>query len=186
MLMIAVAIAATGAPVSTDPVIPRLIALFDEACLQTFPTDGGLDSLMAAKGATALTTEQVQKTFRGDPGRGWLLKDGSDTIQVMLELPPFHACSVRRMTVAGLDNLDAYRRLVDPYEAAHPTFAPVAVYETDFGNIHVYAVGEQRTLPGGGTEALFVFDQHITDAKRRAAGETGVEVRFVRQIHIAP
>jgi hypothetical protein len=72
----------------------RMAALYDEVCLKAFPDDAAVDRLMAEKGAAPLTPEQAQITLRGDPGRGWLLKDGERNIQIMLELPPFHACSV--------------------------------------------------------------------------------------------
>jgi hypothetical protein len=59
-------------------------------------------------------------------------------------------------------------------------------YDTDYGDIHVHAVGEQRVLSDGGRESLFIFDQHITDPKRRAAGETGFVLRFVHQFAPPP
>ena len=37
-------------------------------------------------------------------------------------------------------------------------------------------------MADGRRESLMVIDQHITDPARRAAGETGTEVRFVHQI----
>ena len=43
-----------------------------------------------------------------------------------------------------------------------------------------------RTFPDDTSESLFFFDQHITDPKRRAAGETGVVLRFVHQFAPAP
>ena len=179
-MLVLMAVAAAGA--TPDPVLARMVALYDEICLQSFPIDAAVDALMAKKDARPLTADEVKVTLRDDPGRGWAIKDGERTITVFIELPPYHACSVRRGTDAGFADLGAYRTVADPFEAAHRGFAPMAPMEGDLGDIHVHAIGEQRTLPGGGAESLFVFDQHITDPAKRNAGQTGVEVRFVHQI----
>ena len=160
-----------------------MVALYDEVCLQTFPIDGGVDKLMAAKGATALTPEQVKVTLVDDPGRGWKLEDGDRTLYVVLELPPFHACSVRRFFPDAIPDLDAYRVVADRFEADHPSFSPITPYNADRGDLHVHAVGEQRRLAGGSEDSLFVFDQHVIDPAKRAAGQTAINLRFVHQIH---
>ena len=175
--------AATPAPAAADPAFDRLVALYDEVCLQAFPIDGGVDRLMATKGAVALTPDQVKVTLVDDPGRGWRIKDGSREVLVFLELPPFHACSVRRFFPAGIPALPAYRAVAERFETDHPGFAPVAPYDVDRGEIHVHAVVEQRALAAGEQESLFVYEQHITDPVKRATGQTAVNLRFVHQIH---
>lgn len=166
-----------------DPALARLTALYDEVCLQAFPIDAAVDKAMADRGATPLTPEQVKVTLVDDPGRGWRIRDGDRDILIFLELPPFHACSVRRDFAAGLPDLSAYRPVADRFEAGHGGFAPVRSFDMDRGDLHVHAVGEQRMLPGGSAEALFVFDQHVIDPAKRAAGQTAVNVRFVHQLH---
>ena len=180
MLMLIAAAAAAGA--TPDPVLARMVALYDEVCLQAFPIDAAVDALMAKKRARPLTAEEVKVTLVDDPGRGWAIEDGARTITVFLELPPYHACSVRRGTDAGFTDFGAYRAIADSFEASHRGFAAMKPMEGDVGDIHVHAIGEQRVLPGGGAESLFVFDQHLTDPAKRAAGQTGVEVRFVHQL----
>ena len=182
MLTIA-AILAAQAVAAPDPVEQRMATLYDEVCLQAFPIDGAVDKAMAARGATPLTPDQVRVTLVDDPGRGWVVKDGDREMLVFLELPPFHACSVRQFTTAGFADLTAYRAVADPFEQAHPGFVGLgAPYDVDKGDLHIHAIGEQRTLPGGGQESLFVFDQHVIDPAKRAAGSTRVNVRFVHQI----
>ena len=78
-------------------------------------------------------------------------------------------------------DVSEYRAIADKYQAAKGGFEPIAPYDADYDDIHVHAVGEQRTLADGGTESLFIFDQYITDPKRRTAGETGIMFRFVHQ-----
>ena len=170
---------AAAMPISIER---RMASLFDEVCLQAFPSDAAVDRVMAAKGTTPLTPDQVQVTLVDDPGRGWSLKDGARDILVFLELPPFHACSVRRFTEV-VPTFSHYRTVADAFERAHPGFVPAQPYDADKGDIHIHAVGEQRMLPGGGSESLLVFDQHVVDPARRAKGETGVNLRFVHQIH---
>jgi hypothetical protein len=160
-----------------------MAALYDEVCLKTFPIDAAVDAIMASKGATPLTPEEVRVTLVDDPGRGWLLDDGDRKIQVTLELPPFHACSVRAMVSSGPQDMEAYKKVSQAFEDEHRGFRPAAPYDKDIAGLHIHAVGEQRDLPGNSTESLLVFDQRVTDPQRRAAGETAVSLRFVHQIH---
>jgi hypothetical protein len=169
---------AAAAP--ADMELSRMTALYDQVCLKTFPDDKAVEALMMAQGARPLTPDEVKVTMRDDPARGWALKDGNATVWV--EFPPYHACSVRWNT-SEIGDLREYRSISDGYERTVGGFTPINPFDTDYGDIHVHAVGEQRTLPDGSTEALFVFDQHITDPKRRAAGETGVSLRFVHQYY---
>ena len=176
---------------SPDPAIARMAALYDAVCLQAFPIDGAVDSLMASRamvesGATPLTPEQVKVTLVDNPGRGWRVKDGDRDMLVFLELPPFHACSVRRFLPTGRIDLGAYRPVADRFEADHPAFAPLEPHEVDRGELHEHGYGESRELSGGGAESLFVIDQHVIEPAKRAAGEAEVNLRFVHQIYAAP
>src|SRR6478609_6120669 len=122
-LVLAAAAAASAAQPADRARLERMVALYDELCLEKFPDDVAVDALMAAKGATPLTPEEVRVTFNDDPGRGWLLEDGDIEIQIMLELPPYHACSVRWMTADGFGDLSGYQSVIDEFEAAGPAFA---------------------------------------------------------------
>lgn len=179
-LLLQAAPAPVPPPAAAD--LTRMVALYDEICLQTFPIDAQVDALMAKKGATPLTPEQVKVTLRDDPGRGWQLKDGERTYWVFLELPPYHACSVRAGIGSGSPDLAPYRAALNAFKATHAGFTPQPPQDYDLGAVHVRAASEFRALPGGTGEQLMVIDQHITDPDRRARGETGTSLRFVHQI----
>jgi len=174
-----------GASDAPDDMVQRMVALYDEACLQAFPNDEKIGALMAGKGATPLTPDEVKVTLRDDPGCGWRLKDGERSVLIFLEIPPFHACSVRWSAPQKLSDDDAgYRAVVERYKASHDGFTPGPMMDRDLGEIHVHGVTEGRTLPGGGGELLMLIDQHVIDRSRRAEGETGVSMRMVHQIRL--
>lgn len=178
MLMV-LALAASTNSAGADQ-LSRMTQLYEQVCLKTFPDDKAVEALMTARQATPLTADQVKVTMRDDPARAWELQDHSAT--VWIEFPPYHACSVRWNT-PDIGDLHEYRAIANRYEAANGTFSPMDPYDSDYGDIHVHAVGETRPLPDGGAESLFIFDQQVSDAKRRAAGETGYSLRFVHQFH---
>ena len=175
-------VAAAGAS-ETDQRMARMTALYEQACITAFPDDKAVEALMKARNATELSPADVKITMRDDPARGWDLQDGGASLWI--EFPPYHACSVRWNTT-GIGDLTAYRAITAIYEKLIGGFQPVRPYDADQGQIHVHAVGEQRTLANKGTESLFIFDQQINDAKRREAGETGVVLRFVHQFAPPP
>jgi hypothetical protein len=161
-----------------DQRLSRMTKFYEQVCLKAFPDDGAVAMLMKAQDARELSPDEVKVTMRDDPARGWELKGEGAT--VWIEFPPFHACSVR-WNAPQISDLGVYRQVADAYEGARSGFIPIAPFDADQGVIHIHAVGEQRTLQSQATESLFVFDQHISDPKRREAGETGVVLRFVHQ-----
>ena len=176
-LLLAVATAASPDIVQRQS---RMTDLYEQACLKAFPDEHLIEVLMTERKAVPLTAEEVKVTLGEDPGRGWQIKDGNISALLILEYPPYNACSLR-WPMPGYPDIQAYRAIADRYEVKKGGFGPMKPYDTDIAGIHVHAVGEQRNLAGGGTESLFVFDQHITDPQRRAAGETGIMFRFVHQ-----
>jgi hypothetical protein len=178
MLLLGLASLTAPAVADADQRNTRMAGLYEEICLKTFPDDKAIDALMTAKGAQPLSPEDVKVTLGDDPGRAWNLPDKSATI--WLELPPYHACSVR-WSSPQFGDLSRYREVADKYERKQGGFSTIEPFEGDAGPIHIHAVGEQRPLPDGGTESLFIFDQQISDQKRRDAGETGYVLRFVHQ-----
>ncbi|WP_150125035.1 NMCC_0638 family (lipo)protein [Tsuneonella mangrovi] len=163
---------------SADEKLSRMAALYKELCLGAFPDDKAVEALLSTKNAQELTPEQVKITMRDDPARGWKLQDGTTT--VWLEFPPYHACSVR-WNAPQIGDLSSYRTIASNYEDALGGFYPTDPLDADQGDIHIHAVGEQRTLADKGSESLLFFAQSIHNEKRRAAGETGFSLRFVHQ-----
>lgn len=182
MLILLALVAGTG-PTEADQRLSRMTALYEQVCLKAFPDDNAVEALMKARNARELSPEDVKITMRDDPARGWDLGDAGATL--WLEFPPYHACSVR-WNATQIGDYHAYRSIARAYERAVGGFRPVQSYDDDQGDIHIHAVGEQRILPNKGAESLFIFDQQVTDAKRREAGETGVVLRFVHQFAPPP
>ena len=184
-LLIALALAGAAQAVAAspppDPRLALMVALYDEVCLHAFPDNAAIDRAMAAHGAVALTPEQAKTTLRDDPGRGWRLADGDHGLQIMLELPPYHACSIRRGMGSAAIDLAPYRAVVDAYASRHGAFAPQPPFDRDVEGIHVHAEQAARALEHG-SEALMVITQTLTDPARRGKGETGTELRFVHQV----
>lgn len=181
--MLSILALAAAASAEVDARTARLTALYDEVCLRAFPDDKAVAALMTSKNAQEMSQNEVKVTMRDDPARGWHLPGEQAT--VWLELPPFHACSVRWSAPATGD-LAPYRALAERYEKAIGGFEPLRPFDADQGPIHVHAVGEARTLADQGAESLFFFVQHITDPQRRAAGATGLVLRFVHQLAPPP
>jgi len=178
MFMLLPVVAATGASAANQQ-LSQMTALYEQVCLKAFPDDKAVQAVMMERNARPLTSDEVKITMGNDPARGWELAQ-YDGASVWLEFPPFHACSVRWHT-PQIGDLHAYGSVAEKYESAKGGFHPIEAYDADQGDIHVHAVGEQRILPDRSSESLFIFDQHITDPKRRAAGEAGYVLRFVHQ-----
>jgi hypothetical protein len=186
-MMLAVAAQATApntttapAPL-TDPRMAQMATLYDEICLRAFPDDGKLDKVVKAKGATALTPEEVRVTLVDDPGRGWRIADPGGDILVILELPPYHACSVRWSGPVGAPDWAPYQTVIAPYLAARGGWATLPPTQMDRGDVHISATMTGR-MDAGGSEALMIFDQTPIDPARRAAPDAKADRRFVHQL----
>ncbi|MEO9131820.1 MAG: hypothetical protein ABI240_11495 [Sphingomonas sp.] len=173
--------APAGQAVADDGVLTRMTALYDEVCLKTFPDDGAVAAAMTAKGAVVMKPAALQIYLHDDPGRGWTIADGDSKFTVTVEAPPYHACSVRRMTMSGFTDLAPYYAVSEPYERAAGGYSKVKPMDMQLGMISSHATGEQKVARDGSAESLFVFSNTPNDSAERAKGLTGVEVRFVHQ-----
>ena len=180
ILLAALAQAAAANP--GPPTVSHMTALYDQICLRTFPDDAAVDRAMAKRKAIALTPMQVKVTLHDDPGRGWVVKGKGQPVMVMLELPPFHACSVRALAGEGPHDLSALRTVTDAYKQSHPGFAAEPVFEGERGGIRIRAENEVRRLPDGTADSLMVIDQRVTDPAQLGPGQTAAPLRFVHQI----
>ena len=164
------------------PTVAAMVSLYDEVCLRTFPDDAAVDRAMAKHKAIALTPEQVKVTLHDDPGRGWVVKGKGQPVMVMLELPPFHACSVRALAGDGPHDLTALKTVTEAYKRTHPGFTAEPVFEGERGGIRIRAENEVRRLPDGTADSLMVIDQRVTDPAQLGPGQTAAPLRFVHQL----
>ncbi|WP_420607498.1 hypothetical protein [Novosphingopyxis sp.] len=172
---------AQPADAQADATLSKMAALYEDICLDAFPDAGKAEARILALGAIELSPEVVKVTMRDDPARGWGFEDGSATI--WLEFPPFYACSVR-WNMPDMGDLSPYRDAVEAYAKTNAGFAPMDPMDVDQGDIHIQLTGEARDLSNGTKETLFMVVQNIRNEERRAAGETGLVVRFVHQIMV--
>jgi hypothetical protein len=186
MILLSMLLAAAPSPAPNVGLarLARAVDLYETACLKTFPDDAALDTLMAARSAMPLSAEDVKVTLRDDPGRAWQIGEGAERMFVFLELPPYHACSVRFMMPDAQYDLAGYRAVERRY-MGNADYTDINPLEGEQGDLHLRLVGKQRKLADA-TETLMIVDQHVTDIARRKAGETGVSLRFVRQIKADP
>lgn len=181
-MLLALALAAAAhAPKADDQeaMLRRMVALYDNVCLQKFPDDVSASSAIAAAGGQPLTVNEVRDHLYGRHGLGWRLPDGDGAFIVTIENPPYHQCSIRRWTPHGVSDIAAYRALADRYEAAHPGFTPIP--PQTFTQDGVASKGAGEVLKSGqSSESLMYFNSSPAKA---SDGTTGVEFRLVHLYH---
>ena len=178
MILLSLLLATTPAPDLAAARLARAVDLYEAACLKTFPDDAAIDGLMTQRGAKPLTAEQVKVTLRDDPGRGWQIGDGAERMLVFLELPPFHACSVRfDMPNTGYD-LSGYEAAATRFTADHEGFSAMPPFDQRVGTMRIHAEGRQRVTADRGESLFVIAQQNAANAK--------TDLRFVHQIGAPP
>lgn len=174
--------AALMRPAADDRVRDRMIALYDQVCLQAFPDDKAVESAMTGFGAAELTPAQVRTYLRDDPGRGWRVESGGTSFTVTLEAPPFHACAVRVMVDTPFTDLGSYPGIAAAYEQAHGGgFRAMQPMERDLDDIHIYGTGDQK-VTGTGGESLFYIVYTPLKKATDAGAPPQSEIRLAHQI----
>ena len=186
---------ATAAPAQQPPTaeVEEMAALYDTLCLQAFPNDAALARAAAAAQARPLTQTQVAFYLHDDPGRGWTLNTPTATYVVTLELPPYHACAIRRMTPNGFPNLAPYTARSEAYASARHATLSTVVDQTskspDGADIRSIA---QLLTPTRPSELLMTittdYHGHYDGPLATDIGKSGrgVEIRFIHQFPPAP
>lgn len=172
--------AASGHP--PEGAMHGLIAIYDMICLRTFPDDARLDAAMGRlPGARALTADEVRTYLKDDPGRGWIMDNGTSRIVITIEAPPFHACAVRMPHTDGaLDDAMWRRQVASAEERAGGGFQTMAPREVPVGEMKSAVIGDQRRNADGSAEAFYLF--RTSPADPALAPTTGVELRMVHQL----
>ncbi|MBT0669892.1 hypothetical protein HT136_16120 [Novosphingobium profundi] len=187
------ALAATPPASGADAQFARMVALYEELCLQSFPDDDALARRVEQRGGVAMPEERVKVTMRDDPARAW--EFAGETTSVWLELPPYHACSVRWSSPELPDSAPyeaAKARYFTRFHAQHAEarIAPDQHVERDLDSdihmeaefVQLVARAQAPDLAESGVENLMYVVQSINDPARRKAGETGYVLRFVHQV----
>ena len=165
-------------PPAPEAQLAEMIEIYDSVCLRAFPDDAAVDRAMAARRAVPMSDAEVRILLHDDPGRGWTLAGRTARFQLTIEAPPFHACGLRTLTVAGFPDMAPYRALADRFEAGGG-YRSFDTQSMDVGNVHTTGAGEQRQIRSG-AEALMVF-LSTPAGKTRDPARSAVEVRFVHQ-----
>ena len=176
--MIELAMAAALMHQADDDVRDRMIAVYDQVCLRAFPDDKAVDSAVTLLGATAMTKKEVRIYLHDDPGRGWRLDSKGTVFTILVEAPPYHACSVRLHVAEPFTDMGGYPALTAAFEKARGDgFEAIPPYDADIEDTHTHATGEQRINPDQSAESFFYF----VNTPRKPSAD-GAEVRFVHQI----
>jgi hypothetical protein len=158
--------------------LAEMVELYDSICLRAFPDDAAAVRELDRRNAAPMSGPQLHTMLHDDPGRGWTVAGRTGRFSVTIEAPPFHACGVRALTVAGFPDMGSYRAVAERFEQGgnYRAFAPHSMV---VGSVRTTGGGEQRETTGG-AEALMVI-LTTPDDKVRDAAHSAVEVRFVHQ-----
>ncbi len=165
----------------------NLATLFTEFCVKAFPDGAALEARMRDRGAIAMTPEQVKGILHDDPGRGWIVRLEGHGFLVTEEAPPFHACSVRVNTPAGVPNGPLSRIVGDlAGESGRRVSSPQVLNRNDNPLMQISAALVTLSPPPAGADAETFMAFVTTYRDKTSNAVVTVENRFVRQIHAAP
>jgi hypothetical protein len=174
---------------ASAPVSAEFVSLFSSYCLHQFPDDKAVTAQAMGEGRRPLTPAEVGSFLHVDPGVGWMIAGQETSYVLTVQVPPYHACALRRYSDTPLDGA--------PFIEAARGFAALS------GHRLGAPLTRQRDI-GGGIISSGTYFQELDDKDRplseaymfftvrypavpRADGTPSKpfwEVRFVRQIHI--
>jgi hypothetical protein len=163
-----------------------LAALFVDLCVKSFPDGAALEAQIAAKGAAPMSAVLLKSILHDDPGRGWVLKQDNRLFLITEELPPFHACSVRLNTPAGVPITLMGGIITDVIaRSGQKTLAPRNLNQQSNSQMLIHAVEVGLTPPPAGADAENFMAFVTTYRDTQTGAVRFVENRFVRQVHAA-
>jgi hypothetical protein len=170
--------------------VSQLIDLFDKFCIAKFPDDAAVKELAKTRGDVALTPAQVMGFLHNDPGYGWMVKAGSVSHFITIELPPYQTCAIRRMTPTGAGSLTGYIDAIKRYAAANnrtPVNAPDQKMLGPNGEDVTISPYILKDASGKPTDQFAIFSTNYhgrppPGTEADAAGGFGVEIRMVHQL----
>lgn len=176
-------------PAPSTPVSAEFVDLFSSYCLHQFPDDGAVRAQATGEGQRPLSPAEVGSFLHVDPGTGWMIAGHETSYVLTVQVPPYHACALRRYSDVPLDGtpfIDAAKQFA---ALTGHKLAPPLMRQRDIGNGIVssgiyFQELDDKDKP---LSEAFMFFTVRYPAVTRADGVPSKpfwEVRFVRQIHI--
>ena len=161
---------------AAEPAWGEMVGMFAEACLEKFPDDVAVRQYAVEKRLTVMPDDMVRQLLGADPGQGWVRDTARGRYLLTIEMPPFHACAIRRTDSAEPDFLAPFSLLLGVWAANQ---SGVSLKELPSQNVQIQGsptLARQWVVdhgPGKPTELLMVL---VTNLNNKTA------VRLVRQI----
>jgi hypothetical protein len=172
-------VALSATPVrATEPAAVELVEMFAGVCLEKFPDDTAVRQFATEKGLAVIPDDRLRAMLGTDPGEGWLQNTARGQYVLTIELPPYHACAIRKSESAAPDFLGPLSPVIAAWAAtqsgARLKQLPPQTAQVGGLPAQVYQWVLDRG-PGKQAETLMAI---VTNATSR------VEVRLVRQIKV--
>lgn len=163
---------------AVEPAAAELIDMFAGVCLGKFPDDAAVRQFAAEQRLGVMSDEIVRQLLGTDPGQGWFQDTARGRYLLTIELPPYHACAIRKSGDTAPDFLAAFSLLLATWAA---TQSGTSLKQSPPQNTEVSGFPTQAYLwtldrgPGKPAETLMAL---VSNATNR------VVVRLVRQIKV--
>ena len=163
---------------AVEPAAAELIDMFAGVCLGKFPDDAAVQQFAAEQRLGVMSDEIVRQLLGTDPGQGWFQDTARGRYLLTIEMPPYHACAIRKSDSAAPDFLAAFSLLLAAW-AGTQSGASLKQSPPQNAEVGGYPAQVYRWVldrgPGKPAETLMAL---VTNATNR------VEVRLVRQIKL--
>jgi hypothetical protein len=161
---------------AAEPAWAEMIEMFAAACLSKFPDDVAVRQYAVEKRLTVMPDEMVRQLLGADPGQGWVQDTARGRYLLTIEMPPFHACAIRRTDSATPDFLASLMQVLDAWAGTQPGTSLKPLPQQNVLIQGSPTLARQWVVdrgPGKPTELLMVL---VTNLNNKTA------VRLVRQI----
>jgi hypothetical protein len=172
-------VALSATPVRpAEPAWAEMIDMFAGVCLGKFPDDAAVRQFAVEKRLAAMPDDAVRQLLGTDPGQGWFQDTARGRYLLTLEMPPYHACAIRRTDSAAPDFIAPLSLLLGTWAATQSgaSLKQLPPQNAQVGGLptQVYQWVLDRG-PGKPAETLMAFVTNVTNK---------VAVRLVRQIKV--
>ena len=176
---LAVLVALSATPVcAVEPAAVELIDMFAAVCLGKFPDDAAVRQFAAEKRLVVMPDDSVRQLLGTDPGQGWFQDTARGRYVLTIEMPPYHACAIRKSDSAAPDFLTAFSLLLAMWAGTQSgaSLKQLPPQDVQIGGspTRIYPWTLDRG-PGKQAETLMAL---VTNTTNRVA------VRLVRQIKL--